>query len=177
MCSVRLLIFACCGSWRQQQPAAAHVPLGDTASGVQGCMEGWAGDNCDECAAGWVGEDCDVPSEAATSATNGREDQDVAQHIIQILEVIYLPPLTTPLAPVIHCVWLFCSVGSVHCLHNCFTTTVAGDHNKGAQSVQACKAAHHLVPIQRPRAATAARSERKISLDSRARWVKCRRWR
>jgi hypothetical protein len=26
-----------------------------------GCMEGWAGADCDECAPGWGGEDCDVP--------------------------------------------------------------------------------------------------------------------
>jgi hypothetical protein len=46
--------------WRQlmktlSPPPPPPPPAPDTA----GCMEGWAGAECDECAPGYSGEDCD----------------------------------------------------------------------------------------------------------------------
>ena len=52
-----------------QKKAPPPPPPPPPAPGMNefGCMEGWAGEDCDECAPGWGGEDCDVPPRLATT--------------------------------------------------------------------------------------------------------------
>ena len=45
--------------WRN----ALKLPPSPAAEETPGCLEGWAGAECDECAAGYSGEDCDVKQE------------------------------------------------------------------------------------------------------------------
>ena len=45
----------------KEEPPPPPPPPPPPSGAGSGCMEGWAGADCDECATGWSGEDCDVP--------------------------------------------------------------------------------------------------------------------
>eukprot|EP01048_Picozoa_sp_COSAG05_P007725 COSAG05_NODE_553_length_8711_cov_165.199257_7_plen_249_part_01 len=52
----------------KEKPPPPPPPSPPPSPADSGCMEGWAGEDCDECAPGWSGEDCDVPPSAAAAA-------------------------------------------------------------------------------------------------------------